>query len=170
MATYEDAGVSGRSINGRAALLAALEELETGRATTLVVARLDRLSRSLLDFAGLMDRARRRGWSLVALDLGVDTTSPNGPLIANVMASFAQFERELIGQRTKEALAEKRRSGVRLGRPPVLPMAIRTRIRSMRQRHETLSGIANVLNREGVPTAHGGRWHATTIRRVAAAI
>jgi DNA invertase Pin-like site-specific DNA recombinase len=48
------------------------------------------LSRSLLDFAGLMESARREGWALVILDLGVDTTTPLGEMVANVMATFAQ--------------------------------------------------------------------------------
>ena len=162
----EDAGLSGKSLAGRVALQSALEDLDAGRATALVVAKLDRLSRSLLDFAGLMERARQRHWSLVALDIGVDTTTPNGQLIANVMASFAQFERELIGQRTREALAEKRRRGVRLGRPPTVSEAIRSRIRAMRQGGGTLRAIASELNQEGVSGAHGGRWYATTIRRL----
>jgi len=165
---HEDAGLSGKSLAGRTALRAALADVEDGRASALLVAKLDRLSRSLLDFAGLMDRARRRGWSLVALDLGVDTTTPNRQLIANVMASFAQFERQLIGQGTKEALAEKRRAGVRLGRPPCLPESVRARIHDMRHRRLGLAGIAAALNLEGVPTAHGGQWHPTTIRRLIA--
>src|SRR5438270_7418861 len=116
-ALLEDAGASGGSMRGRPGLHCALETIEAGRADALVVAKLDRLSRSLLDFASLMDRSRRRGWSLVALDLGVDTTTPQGELMATVLASFAQFERRLIGVRTKEALAEKRAMGVQLGRP-----------------------------------------------------
>ena len=95
----------------------ALEAIEAGQAEGLVVSKLDRLSRSLLDFAGLMERARKRGWSLVALDLGVDTSTPSGEMMAAVLATFAQFERRLIGQRTKDALAVKRAQGVILGRP-----------------------------------------------------
>jgi DNA invertase Pin-like site-specific DNA recombinase len=82
-----------------------------------VVAKLDRLSRSLLDFANLMAAARTEGWALVALDLGVDMTTPAGEMIANVLASLAQFERRLIGQRKREGLAAKRSAGVRLARP-----------------------------------------------------
>ena len=93
------------------------ERRQEPRADALVVAKLDRLSRSLLDFAALMEDARKEGWALVILDLGVDTTTPSGEMIANVMATFAQFERRLIGQRTKDALAVKKRQGVRLGRP-----------------------------------------------------
>lgn len=88
--------------------MAALEAVEGGQADALCVAKLDRLSRSLLDFAGLMERSRKRGWSLVALDLGVDTSTPSGEMMASVLATFAQFERRLIGERTRAALAEKR--------------------------------------------------------------
>jgi DNA invertase Pin-like site-specific DNA recombinase len=70
---------------GRPGLEAALEAIERGEADTLVVAKLDRLSRSLLDFAGIMDRSRRKGWSLVALDLALDTTTPSGELMANTL-------------------------------------------------------------------------------------
>jgi DNA invertase Pin-like site-specific DNA recombinase len=162
----EDAGISGKSLAGRQGLHDALQMVEGGSADALVVAKLDRLSRSLLDFAGLMERSRRRGWSLVALDLGVDTTSPQGELMATVLASFAQFERRLIGVRTKEALAEKRLAGVRLGRPPMLEPSTRRLIVELREGGLTLEQIAAELATRRVPTAHGGRWHPTTIRRV----
>ena len=64
---FEDAGASGKSLNGRPGLSEAIAAVERGEAEGLVVSKLDRLSRSLLDFAGLMERARKRGWSLVAL-------------------------------------------------------------------------------------------------------
>jgi DNA invertase Pin-like site-specific DNA recombinase len=72
-----------------------------------VVVKLDRLSRSLIDFAGLLEQARREGWNLVALDLRVDLSTPSGEFLASVMASAAQWERRIIGQPTKEALAVK---------------------------------------------------------------
>ena len=114
---FEDAGASGKSLNGRRGLQRALEAIEAGTAEGLVVAKLDRLSRSLLDFAALMERARKGGWNVIALDLGVDTSTPAGEMMASVLATFAQFERRLIGQRTKDALAIKRAQGVVLGRP-----------------------------------------------------
>jgi DNA invertase Pin-like site-specific DNA recombinase len=86
---YEDAGASGKSMSGRQGLQEALDAVERGEAGALMVAKLDRLSRSLLDFASLMDRARRKGWSLVALDLGVDTSTPSGEMMASVLATFA---------------------------------------------------------------------------------
>jgi DNA invertase Pin-like site-specific DNA recombinase len=152
VARFEDAGISGSSLN-RPGLTDALATVESGQASTLVVAKLDRLSRSLMEFSALMERARRRGWALVALDLGVDTTTPAGEMLANVLASFAQYERRIIGQRTKDALAEKRRQGVRLGRPRVLDDAI----------------IVRIVAAEGVPTVRGGRrWYDSTVRCVLA--
>jgi DNA invertase Pin-like site-specific DNA recombinase len=75
-----------------------------------------------------MDLAKRKGWSLVALDFGLDTTTPAGEMIANVILSTAQYERRLIGQRTRDALAAKREQGVRLGRPQALPADVVQRI------------------------------------------
>ena len=118
-AIHEDVA-SGRAVAGRAGLKAAVAACEGRQAAALVVAKLDRLSRSLLDFAALMERGRKAKWALVALDIGVDTTTPAGEMMANVLAVFAQFERRLIGQRTREALAVKRQQGIRLGRPRTL--------------------------------------------------
>ena len=161
---YEDAA-SGRALTGRSGLKAALAALDGRVATALVIAKLDRLSRSLLDFAALMERGRRAGWALVALDLGVDTTTPSGEMMANVLAVFAQFERRLIGQRTREALAVKRSQGVQLGRPPTLSDATLRRIGRHRLRGETLAAIAARLDQDGVPTAHGGRrWHVSAVQ------
>ena len=137
------------------------------RRDALVVAKLDRLSRSMLDFAALMDRSRKEGWALVALDLGVDTTTPAGEAMANMMATFAQFERRLISQRTREALAVKRAQGVRLGRPRLLPDATVDRIVRERAAGRSLRSIADGLDADGVATAHGGRrWYPSTIQAV----
>lgn len=164
---YRDAGSSGRSLDGRPALSAALSAVEAGEAEGLVVARVDRLSRSLSDFAALVERSRRRGWAVLALDLGVDTSSPSGEMLANVLAVFAQFERRLIGQRTKEALAVRRAQGVRLGRPAAIAPDVRQTILDARARGASYQSIADRLNVFGFATAHGGQsWHASTVRKV----
>jgi DNA invertase Pin-like site-specific DNA recombinase len=162
----EDSGYSAKDLK-RPGIQAALETLKKHEASALVVAKLDRLSRSMLDFAALMNAAQKQGWALVALDLGVDSSTPSGEMMANVLATFAQFERRLIAQRTRDALAVKRSQGVRLGRPPALSETVRRRIRRMRGRGMTFRAIADTLNAEGVATAHGGaRWHASTVRSV----
>lgn len=164
---YTDAAASGRSITGRPALASALALVEGGEAGVLVVAKLDRLSRSLLDFASLMARAQRNGWNLVALDLGIDLSTPAGEFLASVMASAAQWERRIIGQRTREALAVRKAQGVRLGRPVAMSPEVSTRIASLRGEGLTFAAIAAVLNDDGVPTAQGGaRWYPSTVRAV----
>jgi DNA invertase Pin-like site-specific DNA recombinase len=162
---FEDAAASGKSLSRRPALSRALKALRNHEADALVVAKLDRLSRSILDFAGLMEAARKEGWALVILDLGVDTTTPSGELIANVMATFAQFERRLIGQRTAEALAVKKRQGFRLGRPLALPDAVVARMANERKAGRSFRSIADGLNTKRVATAQGGaQWHPSTVR------
>ncbi len=85
--------------------------------------------------------------------------------MANVMATFAQLERELIGQRTREALAVKRSQGVRLGRPSTVPQEVIERISRERASGKSLRAIAAGLTSDGVPTAHGGKaWHASTVK------
>jgi DNA invertase Pin-like site-specific DNA recombinase len=161
----EDGGCSGKSLR-RPDIAAALDALGHKRADTLVVAKLDRLSRSMLDFAALMDRATRERWALVALGLGVDTTTPSGEAMANVTATFAQLERRLIAQRTRDALAQKRLAGVRLGRPRVLPTEVLRRIVTERSAGRTLAAIADGLTTDGTPTAQGGRrWYPSTVHK-----
>ncbi|HVA41849.1 MAG TPA: recombinase family protein [Acidimicrobiales bacterium] len=165
-----DPAVSGKSLDHRPELAGACAALDAGGADVLVAAKLDRLARSVLDFASLMARADARHWALVALDVNVDTTTPTGELMATVIAAFAQYERRLIGQRTRAALAQKRAAGVVLGRPRTLAPAVRARICSERAAGRSLRAIADALNAEAVPTAQGGsRWHASTVRHVAAA-
>jgi DNA invertase Pin-like site-specific DNA recombinase len=162
----EDAGFSAKDLK-RPGIKAALEVLEAGDAKALVAAKLDRLSRSMIDFTALMATATKQGWALVALDCAVDTTTPAGEAMAHVLATFAQFERRLIGQRTREALAVKKKQGVRLGRPASISPQLARRIRSMRSRGLTLQEISDRLNRDGVPTPRGGAlWRPTSLRAV----
>lgn len=165
--TYEDTAASGKSLAGRPALAEALAALDRGEAAGLVVAKLDRLSRSVGDAADLLDRAQRGGWALVACDLGVDTSTPAGEAMANVMATFAQLERRLIGQRTRDALAVRRAQGVQLGRPRTLPADVVDRIVADRVAGLGWSAIGRALDAENVPTAQGGaRWYPATVRAV----
>jgi DNA invertase Pin-like site-specific DNA recombinase len=147
---YSDEGASGKSLKGRPGLSAAFEAIDAGRASGLIVSKLDRLSRSLLDFAGIV----------------VDLSTPAGEAMANVMATFAQLERRLISQRTKDGLAIKRAEGVDLGRPPKIRLDVEARIATMHATGTSAERIAAALNAERVPTARGGRWHPSTVRVV----
>lgn len=161
-------GRSGKSLKGRPALTEALDRLRTGEAVALYSQRLDRLSRSVADFAFLLDLAKRQGWRLVALDGGEDTATPSGEFLVNVLAAAAQYERRLIGARTRDALAQRRREGIRLGRPSTLPAEVVERILTERRvAGASLRAIAEGLNADAVPTAHGGAaWHASTVAKV----
>jgi DNA invertase Pin-like site-specific DNA recombinase len=167
---------SAKDLVGRPALKRLLDDLDDGEADVLIVSKLDRLSRSVLDFANLVVRAQKKGakkaaWAVCVLDLGVDTSSPNGMFMAQVLAAMAEWERKIIGQRTKDALAEKRAADVRLGRPRLLPPAIQARIRDERADGRSPEAIAEALNQGGVPTAHGGaKWHPSTVRKVLAGL
>lgn len=162
-------GKSGKNLNGRPALREALQRLDAGEAAALYAQRLDRLSRSVADFAHLLDRATRKGWTVAVLDADVDTSTPSGEFLVNVLASAAQYERRIIGARTRDALAQRRREGVRLGRPSTLPSPVVARVVALRSEGASLRAIANTLNSEEVPTAHkGAKWYASTVRKVLA--
>src|SRR5258707_58832 len=90
------------------------------RIDCVVVYKVDRLSRSLLDFARLMGEFDKRGISLVSVTQQFNTTASLGRLTLNILLSFAQFERELIAERTRDKMAAARRKGKWVGGTPVL--------------------------------------------------
>jgi DNA invertase Pin-like site-specific DNA recombinase len=163
-----DSGVSGKTDFGaRPGGAEVLERIEAGEATAVVAAKLDRLSRSVTAFGQLVERALANSWRLVALDCDVDMTTASGELVANIMASVAQWERRVIGERTKAALAAKRAQGVKLGRPRLQDPAVATRIRERRSEGMTLQAIADELNDAGTTTPTGRRWSPVLVRKVA---
>jgi DNA invertase Pin-like site-specific DNA recombinase len=160
----EDAGRSAKDPK-RPGIEEALRVLERADGMALVAAKRDTLSQALLDLAALLAAAQKQAWALVALDCAVETTTPAGEARAHVLAVFAQFERQLISQRTRAALARKRAQGVRLGRPPSMSPYVIERIRRERAAGNSLSAIANGLNTDRIPTAQGGRrWYPSTVR------
>lgn len=152
---FEDAGRSGKSID-RPGIAAALAQLRSGNADSLVVSTLHRLSQSLPDFARLLEVSGKQRWSIVALDLNLDTSTPTGKLAASIMASVAQRGREMMGLRTKEALAAAKAKGVRIGRPDSQDLAVRRRIRRLRAAGLTSHAIAARLNADSVQLPGGG--------------
>jgi DNA invertase Pin-like site-specific DNA recombinase len=162
---FADEGASGKYINEK--LREVLQLLASGQGDGLVVSKMDRLARSIINAADIMERANRQGWSLVVLDLGVDLTTASGRLIAQVMSSFAEYERAQIGERTKAALAAKRRRGERLGRPRVAQPGVVRRIVFDRNAGQTYERIARALAAEGILSPLGkATWQASTVRRI----
>ena len=168
LAWFEDAGVSAKTLN-RPALTAALADLANGQGSVLVVAKLDRLSRSVHDATGVMRLADTQGWALAALDLGIDMTTAAGAAMAGVAAVFAELERRLISDRTKAALAVKKAQGVKLGRPVTMDSATVELIHGLSADGLSLRAICARLTVDGVPSARGGRWQANTVAKVLAA-
>jgi DNA invertase Pin-like site-specific DNA recombinase len=127
-----------------------------GEAQVLVVARLDRIARSIGEAAQLLERARGEGWNLVALDLGLDLSTAAGRRVANAFVTAAQWERRLRSERAREALARTRAKGGRLGTPRRTPAETVTKIKTLRAQGLSLQAIADELNRFRIPTARGG--------------
>ncbi len=116
---YDDGGFTGANMD-RPALRRLLGDIEAGKVDCVVVYKVDRLSRSLLDFARIMETFDRRQVSFVSVTQAFNTASSMGRLVLNVLLSFAQFEREMISERTRDKIAAARRKGKWSGGMPVL--------------------------------------------------
>jgi len=164
-----DAGVTGASLSGRDGWTEAVALAESGEVDGIVATKIDRVSRSVADFANLVCEAKTCKWNLVVLDIGLDLSSPTGEFVATIMCAAAQLERRMIGARTKDGLAAAKAKGVRLGRPRSLPEDVALRVAELRQQGATLAAIADQLNADQIPTARGGvRWYPNTIRAILA--
>lgn len=168
VAELADEGISGsKGIDQRPGLAAAVEAVETGKAAALIVAKMDRLSRSLVDTATLINRAERAGWALVFVDVDLNMSTPAGKFAAHAMAAGNELVRGLIAERTRAALAVKKAQGVRLGRPSAVPAEVTARIVAERAAGKTLQAIADALNSEGIATARGGSmWRPSSVKAV----
>lgn len=157
---------SGKSLRRRPDFGEALGVLGRGDADVLVVAKLDRLSRSVSDFAAILAQTQVEGWALDICDLGVDTTTPSGKMVAQIMMVLAEWEREMIGDRTRAALHAARARGTKLGRRSGIdPETVRL-IRILRESGRSWQQIADALTNNGVDTGQGGKWHAATVRKI----
>jgi len=116
---FDDGGFSGGTMD-RPALKRLMTQIEAGQIDCVVVYKVDRLSRSLLDFARMMEVFERRGISFVSVTQQFNTATSMGRLILNVLLSFAQFEREMISERTRDKIAATRRKGKWSGGAPIL--------------------------------------------------
>jgi site-specific DNA recombinase len=116
---YDDGGYTGANMD-RPALKRLLADIESGIANCVVVYKVDRLTRSLLDFARIMETLDKHGATFVSVTQQFNTTSSLGRLTLNILLSFAQFEREMISERTRDKMGAARRKGKWVGGMPVL--------------------------------------------------
>jgi DNA invertase Pin-like site-specific DNA recombinase len=144
----------------------ALRRIAEGYASGLVVSDLQRLSRSIVDLGALMAWFRHANATLIALDLGIDTSTPEGDRVATTLIALSDRAHERIADRTRNRLAEKRANGDSNGRPAVRDRPeLMERIAAMRAQGLTLQAIANQLNAEHVPTLRGGaKWRPSSIQ------
>src|SRR5579871_4069113 len=123
---YDDGGYSGGTLE-RPALQRLLADIEASRVDVVVVYKIDRLSRSLMDFAKLVEVFDRKSVTFVSVTQAFNTTTSMGRLTLNILLSFAQFEREVIGERIRDKIAASRRKGMWMGGSVPLGYAVRDR-------------------------------------------
>ena len=179
----QDMGLSAKTL-ARPGLQRALAMLDKGQAAGLLVCKLDRLSRSVADWSLLIDCyfGERKGRQLFSVADSIDTRTAAGRLVLNVLMSVAQWEREAIGERTRDALRHKIHLGERVGRvrygfdlaadgktliPNAHEQAVMLEMLKLRDAGQTLREIAAELTARGIPTKDGGhQWAHSAIARI----
>lgn len=159
-----DAGQSAKTLD-RPGLTRALASLEGGAAEGLVILKLDRLTRSVRDLGTLLEDYFQR-FALLSVLEQCDTSTASGRLILNLLMSVSQWERETIGERTSAALQHKKAMGAKLGAPALDDPAALAEARRLRAAGLTLRQVAEEFTAQGRQTLKGGRWQATTIKRL----
>ena len=171
---------SGKNLK-RDGLAKCLGMLRPGQADGLVVAKLDRLSRSVKDMGELLEQYFSGRSSLLVVAEQIDTSTAAGRMVLNLLTSVAQWERETIGERTKDALKAKRARGEKTGGHVPFGFSVEAdgklveafneqgairRIQILRAGGHSFQRIAERLNAEGVPAKNGGQWFPAQARRI----
>lgn len=165
---YDDGGYSGGTLE-RPGLKRLLADIEEGRVDVVVVYKIDRLSRSLMDFAKLVEAFERNNVTFVSVTQSFNTTTSMGRLTLNILLSFAQFEREVIGERIRDKFAASRKKGMWMGGYVPLGYRVESRKLVVEERKAEIVGtiferflkvgsatvLARQLNAEGVTTRTG---------------
>src|SRR5277367_112139 len=172
-----ESGESAKSLN-RPGMTKLLALVDAGQVKAVIVAKLDRLTRSVKDLCELLERFERKGVALVSVAESLDTGSAAGRLVLNIMAAVSQWEREAIGERTRDAMRHKRSQGQRVGNvaygfrlgedgrhlePEPAEQAALAEARRLRHQGHTLRGIATELNRAGHRTRRGTEWRLESV-------
>ncbi len=164
---YDDGGISGGTLE-RPALRRLLEDIAAGKIHVIVVYKVDRLTRSLSDFAKLIEVFEKHAVSFVSVTQQFNTTTSMGRLMLNVLLSFAQFEREVTGERIRDKIAASKRKGMWMGGTPPIGYEVKDRklvvvaeeaelIRHIFRRYSALGSITSLareLISEGIQTRH----------------
>ena len=160
---YDDGGYTGANMD-RPALKRLLADVQSGTVNCVVVYKVDRLSRSLLDFARIMEILDKHGATFVSVTQQFNTTSSMGRLTLNVLLSFAQFEREMISERTRDKMSAARRKGKWVGGNPVIGYDVAPQGGSLLVNQEEAQRVRRdlrALPRTGIADPGGGRARPT---------
>jgi DNA invertase Pin-like site-specific DNA recombinase len=175
-----DGGESAKSLN-RPGLQRIITLVNSGKVQAVIVAKLDRLTRSVKDLCGLLELFERRKVALISVAESLDTGSAAGRLVITIMGAVSQWEREAIGERTRDALRYKRSNGECIGNiefgyrlgddgkhlePEPAEQAALATIRDLRTGGDSLRTIAATLNVRGHRTRRGTEWRLESVARV----
>jgi DNA invertase Pin-like site-specific DNA recombinase len=178
---YADEGASASSMEGRAGLAQALDDVRKGRADGLLVAKLDRLTRSTRDLGAILDECNKRGWALLSVAEQLDTASAAGRLVCGILGVVGQWEREAIAERTSEVMQSMRARGLYTGGKcpygfelfdgqlevnKAEQLVIRA-VKVYREAGLSLRGIAKQLEKRGMFARAGKPWTAQSIANIA---
>jgi site-specific DNA recombinase len=174
-----DGGESAKSLC-RPGMTRLLAMVDAGQVRAVIVAKLDRLTRSVKDLCGLLELFEKRKVTLISVAESLDTGSAAGRLVLNIMTAVSQWEREAIGERTRDALRHKRSQGQRVGtipfgsrlggdgqllEPDPAEQDALAEIQSLRKQGQTLRGIAATLNHQAYRTRRGTPWRLESVAR-----
>lgn len=176
---YDDGGISGATLD-RPALQRLLHDIEAGRIDTVVVYKIDRLSRSLLHFTKLVETFEAHGVTFVSVTQTFSTTSSMGRLTLNILLSFAQFEREVIGERVRDKIAASKARGMYMGGAVILGYDVRDRKLVVNEAEAktvlrvfegflsigSATKLVNVLRDEGLVTKTGRAFDKSSVYRL----
>lgn len=178
--TIVDRGESAKSLN-RPGLRRLLALVESGQVESVIIAKLDRLTRSVKDLCQLLELFEKHRVALVSVAESLDTGSAAGRLVIGIMTCVSQWEREAIGERTRDALRHKRGKNERVGNipfgsrlaadgchiePEPLEQAVVAEIRNLQSRRRSLREIAATLNQGSFRTRRGSAWQHQHVARV----
>lgn len=141
---YDDGGISGGTLE-RPALQRLLQDIDAGRVQVVVVYKVDRLTRSLADFAKLVEVFEKKGVSFVSVTQQFNTTTSMGRLMLNVLLSFAQFEREVTGERIRDKIAASKKKGMWMGGTP--PIGYEANGRKLEVVHDQAATVQHIFRR-----------------------
>ncbi len=164
-----DEGQSAKSLV-RPGLQRLLSLVDTGHVDVVIVHKLDRLTRSVADLDKLMKLFERQGVALVSLQESLDATTATGRLMMNLLASVSQWEREVIGERTKDAMQHLKAQGARYCHAVFVDASVVAQMQQYRANGLSYQAIADALNASGVPSTLGGRWLSNAVRRTSSAM